>query len=687
MTNAFNQEALLDMYLFETNQLIEQLEQVIIDNEKAGGFSEEAINEVFRIMHTIKGSSAMMMYDNITTVAHSIEDLFFFLRENSPVELDYVKLSDIALEGLDFIKSEVDKITNKKEAEGDPSSLVDDIRNFLSSLKENNQYIDKKPEENNRTETVREEVSRKGTETSEALTTNNFKAAVIFEEGCEMEDVRAFSLISNLQDIAEDLHHIPEDIFGDENSIHIIRKNGLLISFKSDKSYEEIHKFFMQTPLMKDCELIQEESKEDLIEDKEDNTDTVSEEKVLSAPKREVTDKNYVKSSSIQQSIISVNVNKLDKLMDVVGELVISEAMVIENPDLKGLQLENFQKAARQLQKITNELQDIVMSIRMVPLETTFQKMYRIVRDMSKKLSKEVNLNIVGAETEVDKNIIEHISDPLMHLVRNAIDHGLETPEERVAKGKPKIGTVTLEAKSEGGDVLIIIRDDGKGLRREKILERARRNGLVNRDESEISDKEVFSYIFLPGFSTNDKVTEFSGRGVGMDVVVKNISLVGGTVSVDSVPDEGTSITLKIPLTLAIMDGMTIRVGNSTYTLPIISIKESFRSKEGDIITDPDGNEMIMIRGECYPILRLHQLFKVKTEITNIPEGIMIMVSNEGKSLCIFADELIGEQQVVVKTLPEYIRRFNKVKGISGCTLLGDGSISLIIDVAELMDY
>lgn len=271
----------------------------------------------------------------------------------------------------------------------------------------------------------------------------------------------------------------------------------------------------MQTPLMKDLELVQEEEQKEVFEDKRANTDIIKEKVEKKEP---VSDNNYLNCSASHQSLISVNVNKLDKLMDIVGELVISEAMVVEKPDLKGLVLENFEKAARQLQKITNELQDIVMSIRMVPLDTTFQKMNRIVRDMSKKQSKEIALNIIGEDTEVDKNIIEHISDPLMHLVRNAIDHGLECPEERLEKGKPKMGTVTLEAKNEGGDVFIIIRDDGKGLEREKILERARRNGLVNRDESDIPDKEVFSYIFLTGFSTNDKVTEFSGRGVGMDV-------------------------------------------------------------------------------------------------------------------------------------------------------------------------
>jgi two-component system chemotaxis sensor kinase CheA len=390
--------------------------------------------------------------------------------------------------------------------------------------------------------------------------------------------------------------------------------------------------------------------------------------------------------ASSHQSIISVNVTKLDKLMDLVGELVISESMVTQNQDLKGLELENFQKAVRQHRKIIKELQDTAMSIRMVPLSTTFQKMNRIVRDMSKKLSKQIKFEMIGEETEVDKNIIEHLSDPIMHLVRNSVDHGIESAEERKLKGKDEAGTITLEAKNAGGDVLIIVRDDGSGLDRNKILAKARQNGLVKRPENELSDREIYSCIFLPGFSTNDKITEYSGRGVGMDVVTKNIGAIGGTVSIESMPNEGTAVTIKIPLTLAIMEGMGIRVGNSQYVIPIVSIKESFKASGSDLFTDPDGNEMIMIRGECYPVLSLHELFMVKTGITDIPEGIIVMVENDGRGLCIFADELIGEQQVVVKALPNYIKNFKNVRRFMGCTLLGDGSISLIIDIAYLFD-
>ncbi|KNY27293.1 putative CheA signal transduction histidine kinase [Pseudobacteroides cellulosolvens ATCC 35603 = DSM 2933] len=368
--------------------------------------------------------------------------------------------------------------------------------------------------------------------------------------------------------------------------------------------------------------------------------------------------------------------------MDLVGELVISEAMVTSNPDLKGLSLENFNKAASQLKKITSELQDIVMSIRMVPLSATFQKMNRIVRDMCKKLDKDVDLEILGEETEVDKNIIENISDPLMHLIRNSIDHGIETREERIKNGKSLKGKITLEAKNEGGEVIIIVKDDGRGLNKEKILQKAIDNGLIQDTNKDISDREVFSMIFLPGFSTKENVTEFSGRGVGMDVVSNNIEKIGGAVNVDSTVGEGTTMTIRIPLTLAIIDGMNIRVSNSTYTIPITSIKESFRVKEDELITDPDGNEMIMVRGDCYPILRMHKLFNIKDSISNISEGITIMVESEMDTVCLFADELLGEQQVVVKALPQYIK---KVKGIAGCTLLGEGTISLILDIAALV--
>lgn len=501
-----------------------------------------------------------------------------------------------------------------------------------------------------------------------------------------MENIRAYAVVHNLQGIANKIIYVPENILDDDASTEIIKRDGFTISFKTDYDYAKIDDFLMQTIFLKDMELVQLESADEL---KEYTKRESNSHEVIGSTEHSIMEKEHAEkvpqSSVPQQSIISVSVAKLDKLLDLVGEMVISEAMVIQNPDIKDLELENFQKAARQLSKITDDIQDVVMSIRMLPLSITFHKMNRIVRDMCKKLDKSVRLQIIGEETEVDKNIIEHISDPLMHLVRNAVDHGIESVEERIAKGKEKDSIVTLEAKNVGSDVLIIVKDDGRGLNKESILKKARANGLLHKTEADMTDKEIYNLIFLPGFSTNESITEFSGRGVGMDVVAKNIEVVGGSVSVDSIPDKGTTITIKIPLTLAIIDGMNIKVGNSKYTIPIISIKESFRLNTDDVFSDLDGNEMIMVRGQCYKILRLYEVYKVKSDVTTISDGIVIMIEQDGKTLCLFADELLGQQQVVVKTLPYYIKKFKKVTGIAGCTLLGDGSISLIIDIGGLL--
>ncbi len=697
MSDQYNNEPLLDMFLFETSQLLEQLEQTIINSEKENDFNEDVINEIFRIMHTIKGSAAMMLFDNIAKLAHSIEDLFFYLRKEKPSDVDYSALSDLILEGVDFIKIEVDKIKNKLQADGNADAMVKTMKEYLSVLKQ-----DRKPEAAANPVLAKEEKQQyyiSQVKSDNAVHNNVFKAIIHFDEGCEMENIRAYTIIHNLMEITNEFAYIPVDIIDSDESVNVIRRDGFQITLKTDLSYERIFDFFNQTIFLKDMELIQLEDDLEFLKVKAEPSMNPKPEPIrvpiIIDGSRNDKDKGTrtdraereTAAGSTTQSIISVSVVKLDKLMDLVGEMVIAEAMVIQNPDLNGLALGNFRKAARQLSKITTDIQDMVMSIRMVPLSATFIKMHRIVRDMCKKLDKEVHLDIIGEETEVDKNIIEHISDPLMHLVRNSIDHGIEAPEDRLSKGKEKIGTITLEAKNAGSDVLIIVKDDGRGLNKEKILKKARENNLLFKNEEDMSDKEIFNLILLPGFSTKETVTEFSGRGVGMDVVTKNIEAVGGALSVDSVPGKGTIITLKIPLTLAIIDGMNIKVGKSRYTIPTITIKESFRPKEGDIISDPDGNEMIMVRGQCYLIRRLHEIYKVETKITKFTEGIIIMVEQDEKTVCVFADELLGQQQVVVKALPGYIQNFKKTRGLAGCTLLGDGSISLILDVARMFNH
>ena len=371
--------------------------------------------------------------------------------------------------------------------------------------------------------------------------------------------------------------------------------------------------------------------------------------------------------------------------MDVVGEIVITESMVTASPDLKDLKLDNFTKSARQLRKLTDELQDVSMSLRMVPVLATFQKMQRIVRDMSKKLNKRARLTLIGEDTEVDKTIVDSIGDPLMHIIRNAMDHGIEESEdERIAAGKDPVGEIILSASHTGGEILIQVTDDGQGVNCDKVLQKAINNGLASPDV-EYSKKEILNFLLMPGFSTNTQVTEFSGRGVGMDVVKNNVEEVGGTVSISSEEGKGMTVTLKIPLTMAIMDGMEVAVGDSIFTIPINNVRQSFKMTKEDIIYDASHGEMVRIMDRFYPIIRVKDAYGLESGADDINDGILMWVESGECTYCLLVDELLGEQQVVVKPLPGYISAFNvKQRGITGCTILGDGNISVILDVFNL---
>lgn len=691
MTN-FENEPMLDIYIYETTMFLDQMEQVIINCEKIGYLNDEAINEIFRFMHTIKGSSAMMLFNNIAQVAHQLEDVFYFIRENKLNEIDFSTLSDLALSVVDFVKVEVNKIKNHDIPDGEPESILKEAKVFLEEIKKQNNVKETTPKPE---APVKQQYYIPQEKKAKESASNFYHAVIHFDEGCEMENIRSYTVIFALTDFVDAINYFPPDIVENEHASEIIRENGFILYIRSSLSLEELNGHLSETIFLKSLELVEisedefNESHKLTLPSSEQIPIVTEDNEPLEATSKNMHMDNNIKASketkdipTTTSSMISVNVEKLDILMNTVGELVIAEAMVTQNPIVSSIDSESFQKSSRLLHKITGELQDMVMSIRMVPLSTTFVKMHRIVRDMSKKLEKDVTLDLFGEETEVDKNIIEKISDPLMHLIRNAIDHGIESEEERLESGKNKTGHITLGAKNAGGDVLIIIKDDGKGLSKDKIIKKANENGVLERSPSDMSDREIFNLILLPGFSTKEKVTEFSGRGVGMDVVAKNIASVGGTVIVESEEGLGTTMTLKIPLTLAIIEGMNLKVGESRFTIPITAIKESFRPKSKDIIIDPNQNEMVMVRGECYPVLRIHSHYKVKKAITQFEEGIMIMVEYDEKVICLFADELLGQQQVVVKSLPNFINSIKKIVGIAGCTLLGDGSISLILDIS-----
>lgn len=672
-------DSMLDMYLFETNTLLEQLEELFIGAETEKTLSSGNIDEIFRIMHTIKGSSAMMEFTSLMNIAHRIEDLFFFIRENGMEALreDLVpELFDILFKSMDYFKSEVDKIQK-----GEP--LSDNIDSFILNI---NTFLDKiKNKEGTVAETF-SETAKNEDESSEKH--KAYTVSVFFDEDSGMENIRALMLVTVLNETGIEFDYFPNDIETNMESASYIVDKGFTLDFETKEAAEKTVSILKHTNDIRSYEIIEnlqvEEAEEALEVSVKSSFEKVKEEPGISGKKETLS----AKSSNVptKQSLISVNLSKLDKLMALVGEIVITESMVTSSPDIQGLKLDNFLKSTRQLRKLTDELQDITMSLRMVPISGVFQKMNRIVRDMSKKLDKDVELVIIGEDTEVDKSIVDNIGDPIMHIVRNAMDHGIESSkEDRISRDKNPKGEIVLSASHTGSEVIIAISDDGRGMDTDRILEKARDNGLLTKPESEYSQKEIISLLMMPGFSTNEEVTEFSGRGVGMDVVKKSIEALGGTITITSDFGYGSCTTLKIPLTLAIVEGMETAVGKSIFTIPINNIRQCFRVSGQEIIRDVTGREIVKRMDEFYPVIRIHELYSIDTNVTDIEDGILIWVESGDRSYCLFVDELIGEQQVVVKPLPSYLNSYNiKNSGIAGCTILGDGNISIILDILNV---
>lgn len=388
------------------------------------------------------------------------------------------------------------------------------------------------------------------------------------------------------------------------------------------------------------------------------------------------------KRKKVTVTALKVDTEKLDSLMDLVGELVITQSIVAHDKTLQIEGNKSLLKSVSGLGKITKNIQDHVMSLRMVQLKQTFQKMSRLTRDLSKKMKKQMIFHISGEETEIDKTIIEELNDPLVHLIRNAMDHGVETPEERLAQGKNPVGNVRLSAYHKGGNVYIEIKDDGKGLDKEKILKKAVEKNLVT-PGVEPTEQEIFNLVFLPGFSTAAKVTDVSGRGVGMDVVKSNIDRLGGKVEISSKAGGGSTFTIKLPLTMAIVDGMIVKIGAERFIIPTVSIRESIRPKAEEVSTVKRQGEMMNIRGRLLPLIRLHQSLKVKNAACKNPcDGLVIIVESDEKVYGLMVDDLLGQQQVVIKNLG---KRFKGLPGISGGTILGDGRVGLILDVSGVV--
>lgn len=706
-------ESLLDAYLFETNSLLLDLDELLINAEKNEELTQDDVNEIFRSMHTIKGSSAMLEFTSLTEIAHHIEDLFFYIRENGIDSLDEKQKKDLfnlMFKSTDKLREEVQKVENSEPLDTNIEPFVTEINSLLNNISgkgDSSAAASAGSDGGGAVSGSGEAPAAGGNLPDLPQSDMPYFLHVNFTEGCGMENLRAFMLVNSLHEMDLAPFFYPEDIETNPDSANYIIENGFYLGFKTEHDLELASDAVDQSQNISSYEMIQNSSSGS--QDSNESLLVSAPEASASAPAEKTSEASQAASKAkapaasgkapaaggkaqntthhaVKQDLISVNLSKLDSLMNLVGEIVITESMVTSSPDLKGLKLDNFMKSARQLRKLNSDLQDISMSLRMVSVSGVFQKMNRIVRDMKQSLNKDVRLTIVGENTEVDKTIVDSVSDPIMHIVRNSMDHGIETSaEERIAAGKNPQAEIILSASHTGSEVIISVSDDGRGMDPQAILAKAARQGILTKPEEEYTHKEILMLLMMPGFSTAPAVTEYSGRGVGLDVVKKNVESIGGTVSITSELGKGSTTTLKIPLTMSIVDGMEVAIGGYLYTIPLANIKQSFKASEQDIILDPSGHEIIRCMDDFYPVVRAGELYNIPDACSTIDDGILIWIESTDYSFCLLVDSLIGEHQIVVKPFPSYLQQFRiKDYGIAGCTILGDGNISIILDMNNI---
>lgn len=758
-------ESMIDIFLTETNDLLDKLDDILLCAEKSDCFSDDDVNEIFRIMHTIKGSSAMMQYKSMTSISHKIEDMFSYIRNNRLNNEFKDPVFNLLFDACDFLKGEISNIRNGTLVDTDISEFelrIDDIllnikfkinqnkdepfiyendlevipnvdnfkyktnismQNNTSNTSNLNQNYEKsKPIEiySDTTEDIDQKTNHQyivypnntgssndkvphgdviqnymaSTNLCSDSDLNCYAVRIFFDDNCGMEHLRAYLLIESIRDSATGFSYFPENIENNPACCKDIIENGFIINFKNRKDFLNAKHIIEDSINVKNYDVIENFLIEEYEQVKIGSTENIPE-----IPKsnsivqhnifNEIINNDVFSLKNIKQNLINVNLSKLDQLMDIVGEIVITESIVNSIPEIKALKLDSFSKASSQLRKLITNLQNHVMSIRMVPISLVFQKMNRIVRDMCKKLQKSVELVLIGEDTEVDKTIIDTIADPLIHIIRNSIDHGIEFSELRTELGKPDTGKIILFAQNTGGEILIIVSDDGCGINTEHVLNEAAKNGLLTKPSDEYTEKEIIELILMPGFSTKEDITEFSGRGVGMDIVCKNIEKIGGSVTIESVEGASTTVFIKIPITLAIISALQVVIGKQIYNIPLNCIKQAMEVKKSEVIVLPNGKKSIIRNGINYTIIPLYAVFDIPTNVISAEDGILVEIIAEGsQNYCILVDKVLGEQQVVVKPLPEYLNMFNiKKYGFNGCTILGNGDISIIIDVYSIIDY
>ncbi|WP_053228135.1 chemotaxis protein CheA [Spirochaeta cellobiosiphila] len=710
----------LHSFITEAIDHLDNIESRIIKLEK--GFDEDQVDSLFRSMHTIKGVASFLGLDAIQNLGHNLENLLDKIRAQM-VEVDS-HVIDILLAGTDLMNNLISQISYAaKEApmEGHfhldinntmPDELLEQIQNIITSghlkkeLANSDDSFDMeslittemKTKFAEETADMIDLVERTLLELEDSsdpieLVADAFRSVHTVKGnagffGYEIIEKLSMDIEEILDGIRKEKRHVDKNVINVLLSgIDGIRKN--LSSIQSGSG--ELNNLDVYKPLGEILVEMGAASSEDLQNalDKQNrrlgdilvDSGSVKKEDIDAALSQQSINKaSDIVSHNIKRKDIRVDTDKLDKLFDLIGELITAEAMVLDNEEVKRFGSDSFNKAATYIAKITRELQEVTMSIRMIPLEGMFNRMKRLVRDLSHKFKKDIDFKISGQDTEMDRNIIEEISDPMVHLIRNAIDHGIEDQDVRLGQGKAKQGCVTLDAKYEGNEIWITLSDDGKGLDRDKILIKAKEKGIIN-DDKILEDKEVWDLIFEPGFSTADKVSEISGRGVGMDVVKKNIEKLRGQISIESMLGRGTSFILKIPLTLAIIDGVNLQVGKRLFSIPVTDVLE-FQSVHKSQITETDiHGEVLNLRSELIPIIRLYDFYRISDAVHSIEDGVIIVVTSNGKKAAILSDHVLGYKQIVLKALPEYM---GDIIGLSGCSIMGNGDVSLILDVGTL---
>jgi two-component system chemotaxis sensor kinase CheA len=666
-------EQYLSIFIDESREYVQSLNESLLKLEK-NPRDEETVNETFRILHTLKGMAGTMGFERMAKLTHRMEQLLDKVRSKKIALTS--DLLDRLFAGVDMI----DKMVNNVASGGNDQVNEEDLKSLMDAFEvvQEQKVEEQKVQSETKKESVDVEDSvMKVIHEASKEGYSAFKVKVTLAEGTIMKAVRMYMVFKAIEDSGgQVLSSVPpvEDIeqekFDREVELVIIAKQDAESLHKMIASISEIEKVTVMT-IAKVQEKLKEEEKEREVKKEE----VLEEAKIVEEKAQE--QKISQKRRLVQT--VRVDIDKLDTLMNLMGELVISRSRISDI--LRKYNIKEVDESLSQLNRITLDLQNVVMKIRMVPIAFVFNRFPRMVRDLAKQLSKEINFVIEGEDTELDRTFVEDIGEPLVHLLRNAIDHGIETKEERIAKGKPPVGTVVLSARHEGNNVVIEVKDDGRGIDRATVLKKAIEKGLISEAQAEnLSDEKVYEFLFLPGFSTRSNATELSGRGVGMDVVKNVVESLNGTVKIESVKDRGTTVTIRLPLTLAIIQALLVTVNNHVYAIPIANIDSTLNVSANKIQKLQD-KLVTVIRGEIIPLVKLWEVFGLNGhKEEQYYNTVIVRMGNRKYGLVV--DSLIGQEDIVIKSLGKI---FNDVRIFSGGAILGDGSIALILDVSNIV--